>query len=92
MNNILPFQKSCSNKPHPVELEPVTSEFFDNREEWLDAEGAAHYLKIPLGSVRNMTSDGKIPHYKLGRRVRYRVEDLRTLLLQNRRGEIKHGN
>ena len=33
-----------------------------------------------------------LPHYKLGRRVRYRVDELRALLLQNRRGGIKNGN
>ena len=54
--------------------------------EWLTTEQAADYLKLSVGTLRNLTSDGKIPHYKLGRRNRYSVNDLRALLLQNKRG------
>lgn len=60
-------------------------------EEWLDTEAAAEYLKISVGSLRNMTSNGLIPYNKLGRRNRYRTEDLRQLLLSNKRGAL-HGN
>lgn len=55
-------------------------------EEWLDSVQAAAYLKVSVGALRNMTSNGQIPFYKLGRRNRYRVEDLRSLLFSQKRG------
>ena len=66
--------------------------FFDNpietilTKEWLTTEEAAHYLGLTPGALRNMTSNGDIPYYKLGRRNRYRVEDLRKLLFNQRKG------
>ena len=59
-------------------------------EEWLDSVGAAAYLKITLGALRNMTSNGQIRYYKMGRRNRYRIEELRELLLSNARG-VRNG-
>jgi excisionase family DNA binding protein len=59
--------------------------------EWMTTDEAAEYLGIPVGSLRNMTSNGKIPHYKLGNRNRYRVDDLRQLLLSRIRG-VNNGN
>jgi len=58
--------------------------------EWLDSEAAANYLCISTQSLRNLTSNGSIPFYKLGRRNRYRRDELDSLLFQNKRG--KHGN
>ena len=54
--------------------------------EWLTAVEAADYLRVSLGSLRNLTCTNKIPSYKLGKRVRYRVCDLREHLLANKRG------
>ena len=55
-------------------------------QEWLTTREAAAYLGLSPGSLLNMTSNGEIPHYKLGRRNRYRVADLRELLLAQKRG------
>lgn len=55
-------------------------------EEILTTDEAAKYLKVSVGSLRNMTSNGQIPYYKLGGRNRYVREDLRKLLLAYRRG------
>lgn len=52
--------------------------------EWLTTQEAADYLKIPVGSVRNMTSNGQIPYHKLGNRNRYSLTELRKLLLGQR--------
>lgn len=60
-------------------------------EEWLDSKQAAAYLKVSVGALRNMTSNGLIPYHKLGNRNRYRVVELRELLLKNRRGGF-YGN
>lgn len=54
--------------------------------EWLNTREAASYLGLSPGSLLNMTSNGQIPHFKLGRRNRYRVTDLRALLLAQKRG------
>jgi excisionase family DNA binding protein len=56
-------------------------------QEWLTTREAAEYLGLSRGSLQNMASNGQIPHYKLGkRRNRYRVTDLRELLLAAKRG------
>jgi hypothetical protein len=60
-------------------------------EEWLTSEMAALYLKVSVGVLRNMTSNGLVPYHKLGSRNRYLREDLRNLLLKNRRG-VSNGN
>lgn len=54
--------------------------------EWLCSKNAAAYLGISVGSLMNMVSARTVPAYKLGRRNRYRREELRQLLLSNRIG------
>jgi excisionase family DNA binding protein len=54
--------------------------------EWLDSNEAAQFLKVSVPMLRNMTSNGQIPYYKLGRRNRYRVDELRALLTKEKRG------
>lgn len=58
----------------------------ESENEWMNSEEAAEYLRISPATLRNMSSDGKIPYHKLERRNRYRKSDLRDLLLRNRRG------
>lgn len=53
---------------------------------WFTTEEAADYLRISVGSLRNLSSNGKIPFYKLQRRNRYLESDLRELLLREKRG------
>ncbi len=43
---------------------------------WMRAEGAATYLGLALGTVRNMTSERRIPHAKRGGIVRYHRDRL----------------
>ena len=66
------------------------AELFDNSKvsEWLTASEAALYLRISVGSLRNLTCSGQIPFYKLFGRNRYRLEDLRSLHLKNEKGGI----
>lgn len=56
--------------------------------EWLTTEEAAAYLRLSVGAFRNLTSDGHIPHYKLGRRNRYLRSELRKLLSGQARGRM----
>lgn len=55
---------------------------------WMSSAEAAQFLGISAKSLLNMTSNGKIPYYKLGRRNRYLKADLNKLLLENRRGLV----
>ena len=66
---------------------------FDNLEkfvaegfEWLTTEQAAYYLQVSVPTLRNDSSNGKVPYYKYGKRNRYRLSELRQLLLSNKRG------
>ncbi len=59
-------------------------------EDLLTTEEAASFLKISVGTLRNLTSNGHIPYYKLGRRNRYILDDLRKLILSNKRGNHGH--
>jgi len=54
--------------------------------EWLTTPEAAKFLGISEGALRNMTSSGQVTYFKLGHRNRYRLVDLRALLLKERRG------
>ena len=59
--------------------------------EWFSSDEAAEYLRISVRALFNLTSAGKVPHFKFGRRNRYRVDDLRNLLSAEPRG-VKNGN
>lgn len=63
----------------------LTTEYRDE-DRFLNAREAAKYLTIPYQSLLNMTSNGKVKYYKLGRRNRYLLSDLKQLLLANQRG------
>lgn len=55
--------------------------------EWLTSEEAAAFLGIPLRSLFNETSNGKLPYYKYGKRLRFKLDELRKSLLANPRGD-----
>jgi len=60
-------------------------------EEWLTTEEAANYLRLSRQTLLNMTSNGQIPYYKLGRSNRYLRSELKRLLLAHSKG-TNHGN
>lgn len=66
-------------------------QLFNNRifDEWLTHKGASQYLKVSEGELRNMVSRGELPYYKLGRRNRYRLSELKEILLATRLGGYK---
>ena len=53
---------------------------------WLDAVQAAGYLRISTGTLRNMVSNGKLPFYKLGNRLRFIQSELDSMLRKNKFG------
>lgn len=62
-------------------------QLFDNQNDiWLTSNEAAEFLKISKSCLMNMCSNGQIPYYKLERRNRYRMSDLKDLLLKTKRG------
>ena len=56
-------------------------------ESWLDSEEAALFLKIDVGTLRNLVCNGTIPHYKFGRFNRYLKSELDMLLRLKPKGE-----
>lgn len=67
-------------------------QFFENlSDKWLTTTEAAEYLRISLKCLQNLSSNGKIPHYKFGRRNRYLLSELKKLLLAQPRGGF-YGN
>src|SRR4051812_508645 len=59
--------------------------------EWLTTGEAANYLKVSIGSLRNMVSNGTVPAYRMGRRLRFLVSELNSLLVAREKG-ASHGN
>jgi excisionase family DNA binding protein len=55
-------------------------------EDLLTTEQLAEYLKLSPAAVRNMTSSGQLPYYKLGRRNRYSLNEIKALLLTKQKG------
>ena len=54
---------------------------FDNRiAEWLSTQEAARFLRISENALRICVYRGQIKVYRFGRRLRFRVEDLRQIL------------
>lgn len=77
---------ACHNqKEEPMVLTEMITK------EWLTSKEAAKYLGLTERSLFNLTSNGKVPYYKFGRRNRYLLEELKALLLSNRRGAV-YGN
>lgn len=68
----------------------VNSSLSSLKIEWLNTTEAADFLRLSVKALRNLTSNGRLPFYKLGRRNRYRRDELEALLLRERRGE--YGN
>lgn len=58
------------------------SEFFDNRilREWISTSVAADYLKITPNALRILVCRNKVKAFKLGKRLRFRPRDLKSLI------------
>lgn len=67
--------------PTPAEL------IFDNSIvcEWFGTEKAAAFLDMTPNALRIMVHRGKVKVYRIGRRLRFKLTDLRVLL-QRKRG------
>jgi excisionase family DNA binding protein len=56
------------------------------REEWLDTDGAAKFLKVDKYTLLNLVSNGSIPYYKFGKRNRYLASELNLILKSDPKG------
>jgi excisionase family DNA binding protein len=63
----------------------------DEMYRWLNSKEAARYLSISEGTLRNLTSNGRVPFYKLGRSNRYCRYELDELIMKEARG-VRGGN
>lgn len=76
---------------HNKEPENKAGDHFEVTKEWLDTKDAAKFLSISQQSLLNMVNQRKIIPGKIGRRNRYHVEDLLSLI--SFRGQrVGHGN
>ena len=57
----------------------VTAMFFENHK-WVDTKGAANYLKISVGSLRNAVYRKQVIARKFRRRLYFKVSELNRLL------------
>lgn len=64
--------------------------------ELIDRTAAAEYLGVRAGTLANWQSTGfrRVPHIKIGKRVKYRIADLDAFIEQNIVDPIEgdHGN
>ena len=60
--------------------------FFDNPIscEWYGTEKAAAFLDVTPNALRIMVHRRQLQAYRLGRRLRFRLADLRSVLLRKR--------
>jgi excisionase family DNA binding protein len=63
------------------------SEFFENqvKREWLSTKEVASYLALSENAVRILVHRGRIPTFRFGRRLRFRLIDCQRLF--ERKGE-----
>ncbi|MBL7543368.1 MAG: helix-turn-helix domain-containing protein [Bdellovibrionaceae bacterium] len=69
------------NSKNGVRFDSGKNLFFESRiaQEWLTTESAAEYLGISENALRIMVHRDQIRFHKLGRRLRFRTDELRTL-------------
>ena len=65
---------------------PEIKDHSNKESEWFTTKDAAEYLRTSTQGILNLVSAGKIPYYKMGKRNMYRRDELRALLLSNKRG------
>lgn len=94
-NNIKSFEKTNTNRSENI-ISGVNELSFSQTRlgseiVWFSTLQTASYLDLSVQAVLNMTSNGKLPYYKLGRRNRYKKSDLDMILEANRKGPL-YGN
>ena len=62
----------------------LDTQIFENRieREWLSTEEAAHFLSVSENALRIMVHRGQIKAYKIGRRLRFSLQDCKLLFVK----------
>jgi excisionase family DNA binding protein len=58
---------------------------------WLDSHEAASYLRISVNSLRIRVMRGQVPVYRLGKRLRFKRSELKSLVENTLKG-ASHDN
>ncbi len=58
------------------------------REPLVTANEVAEYLQCSASTIRRLAARGKIPHYRLGKIVRFRRSEVDAWLVLYRHGEV----
>lgn len=67
--------------PRKLLFDNLADEKLIKPQEWFTSIEAAEYLRIPVGSLRNLVSNGIFkPRGKVGRLNRFHIDDLIELL------------
>jgi excisionase family DNA binding protein len=56
--------------------------------EFLNIDELSEYLSIKKSTLYSMVENGELPHYKIGRQLRFRRDDLEIWLESHRKNEI----
>jgi len=66
------------------QFENSAEKFFENRiaVEWLSTKEAAEFLSLTPNALRILVHREQVRAYKLGSRLRFRLKDLKALLLK----------
>lgn len=64
--------------------EGLPQQFFNNQivSEWLTCTQASAYLGVTENALRIMVCRGQVKYHKMGRRLRFRLNDLSDLLTE----------
>ncbi len=54
--------------------------------DWMNSSQAAEYLKLDVNTLMNLSSNGTVPYYKLGRKNLYLKSELDKIIQLNPRG------
>ena len=75
------LSSTCDVSSHPVQNNENISSFSNG---FVRVNEAARFLGISIGRLRNLTSNGDVPFYKLGRSVLYRLHELELFVLNQK--------
>lgn len=60
----------------PIEREPLDNDLRQSPPEFMCYPAASRRLGVTIKWLRNAVAEGRVPHYKMGRLVRFRPADL----------------
>lgn len=83
----VPNENNCNHSQSSLQVHRKHESEKDIQFEFVNADQISTFLKINVQTVRNLTSNGKIPYYKFGKRVLYRLDEVRELVLKSKRGK-----